>query len=165
LAINTSVRAIVDPAEMQDYITRVKADAALQDELIQKDQERQTLEKNIFTLKEQLQKASPEQRDHLRAEMSEALKKMHNFENQPTNLREHTKNTLQNVKRGMTLAQVLKIAGPPDEKVEVKGDPRFRYGIVWLIFENGRVTCAVKQPHFRPKMGCRDYHPNQKVYQ
>jgi DNA repair exonuclease SbcCD ATPase subunit len=162
-AIHTTVRAVVDPAEMQDYIAQVKSDAAMEKQLQEKEQERQNLEKNVTTLKERLQQATPEQRERLRQEMTQSLQEMDAFEKQRDNRRDHTRKALENIQRGMTPKQVVKVAGIPDKRVESDGDLRLNYGLIWVIFEKGKVVCAVKEAHFRPKLRCKDYSPAQKV--
>ena len=162
-AIHTTVRAVVDPADMQAYIAQVKSDVAVEKELQQKEQERQTLEQNVLNLKQQLQQATPEQRERLKQEMTQALQKMDNFEKQRDNRRVQSRKALENIQRGMTPKPVIRVAGMPDKRIESEGELRLNYGIVWVIFEKGKVACAVKEPHFRPHLHCRDYSPQQKL--
>jgi hypothetical protein len=162
-AIQTTVKAEVDPAEMQDYISQVKSDATMQKELNEKDQERQNLQKNVGAIKEKLQQATPEQRERLKIEMTRALKKMQDFEQHRDNVRISSRKALENIQRGMTPKQVIGVAGMPDKRVESNKDLRLNYGIIWVIFENGKVTCVVKDVHFRPKFRCRDYSEQQKI--
>ncbi|UCF63194.1 MAG: hypothetical protein JSW33_11555 [bacterium] len=162
-SIHTTVRAVVDPAEMQDYIAQVKSDAAIEKELQEKERERQNLEQNVMTLKQRLQQAPPEQRERLKQEMVQALQKMDNFEKQRDNRRTQSRKALENIQQGMTPKQLIQAAGMPDKRIESDGELRLNYGIVWVIFEKGKVACAVKEPYFRPHLHCRDYSPRQKV--
>jgi len=70
---------------------------------------------------------------------------------------------MRNIQRGMTPKQVIRVAGMPDKRIESEGELRLNYGIVWVIFEKGKVACAVKEPHFRSQLHCRDYSPRQKL--
>jgi hypothetical protein len=163
-AINTTVRAVVDPTEMQEYIAQVKSDAALEKELTEKEHERQKLQQDVGTIREKLQQASPEQREMLKKEMTRALQEMEAFEKRRDDRRLTSRKTLENIQRGMTPKQVVKVAGLPDNQVEANGDMRFNYGIVWVIFEKGRVACVVKEVHFRPKFRCNEYSLHQKIH-
>ena len=162
-AIQTTVRAVVDPAELQDYIAQVKSDAAMEKELQQKEKERQELQSNVGTIKEKLQQASPEQREQLKQDMAQALREMDNFEKQRNSKRELTRNALENIQKGMTLKQVVRVAGRPNKRIESNGDLRLNYGIAWIIFEKGKAACVVKDVHFRPNLRCRDYSEQQKI--
>jgi hypothetical protein len=163
MAINTTVKAIVNQDEMKNYIEQVKSDAAMEQQLQEKDQERQNLEKNVNDLQKRLKNATPEQQERYKKDMAQALKKMAAFENRKQQVRQYTLRAVENIRRGMTPKQVVEIAGMPAKKVGENGNPRFNYGLVWVIFENGKVNCLVKEPHFRPKFRCRDYRSQQKV--
>jgi DNA polymerase III alpha subunit (gram-positive type) len=162
MAINTTVKAIVNQDEMKNYIEQVKSDAEMEQQLQEKDQERQNLEKNVNNLKEKLQNATPEQRARLKEEMTQALKQMNSFEKRKQQVRIYTRKAVENIRMGMTPKQVVEVAGPPVKKIAVNGDARLNYGLVWLVFERGKVSCLVKEPHFKPKLRCRDYKPQQK---
>ena len=162
MAINTTVKAVVNQDEMKNYIDQVKSDAAMEKQLQERDQERQNLETNVNNLQKRLQNATPEQRERIKKEMAQALKRMSAFEDRKQQIRDYTRKAVENIRKGMIPKQVVEVAGPPVKNISVNGDPRFNYGLVWVIFEHGKVACLVKEPHFRPKLGCRDYKPQQK---
>ncbi len=162
MAINTTVRAVVDADYLRDQLEQMKDDEQLTQQVKEQESERQQLEKNVFDLHKELQRASPEQRERLRQQMATALKNVSEFENRKQILKNRTYAAIKNIKPGMTPEQVLKNAGVPLDKIKHSGDLRLNYGLVWVIFQKNRVTCLVKAPHFKPQLKCRDYPPKQR---
>ena len=163
MAINTTVKAIVNQDEMKNYIEQVKADAAMEQQLKEKDQERQMLEQNVSTQQKRLQNATPEQRERYKKDREQALKKMAEFDSRKQQIYIYSRKAVEKIRRGMTPRQVVEATGKPLKNASNNGDPRFNYGLVWVIFEKGKVACLVKEPHFHPKLRCKDYQSNQKV--
>jgi hypothetical protein len=163
MAINTTVKAIVNQDEMKNYIEQVKADAEMEKQLQSKDQERRKLEQNVSDQQKRLQNATPEQREHYKKDLAQALKKMAEFDSRKQQLYIYSRKAVEKIRRGMTPRQVVEAAGKPLKNASNNGDFRFNYGLVWVIFEKGKVACLVKEPHFRPKLRCKDYQSKQKV--
>lgn len=65
---------------------------------------------------------------------------------------------VKNVELGMTQDEVIKVAGKPSLTFEwYSGNLKFKYGNVWVIFENGIVSCLVRAKHFEKYWSRRDY--------
>lgn len=65
---------------------------------------------------------------------------------------------VKNVELGMTQDEVIKVAGKPSLTFEwYSGNLKYNYGNVWVVFENGIVTCLVRKKHFEKYWGRRDY--------
>jgi len=65
---------------------------------------------------------------------------------------------VKNVELGMTPDEVIKIAGIPRYIIEwYTGNLKYNYGNVWVVMENGTVTCLVRSEHFEEYWGKSDY--------
>jgi hypothetical protein len=163
MAIITTVRAIVDPVELRGQIGQLKADKELEKQVLQEAREQQELEKQTLKLRDELQRATPEQRENLRKQLAEAFQRLQNSEDKKQRVKTATRSAIEMIKPGMTAEEVLKVAGAPLNKIRLAGDLRLNYGMVWVIFNRGKVTCLVKAVHFKPTKQCRDYTELQKI--
>jgi len=60
---------------------------------------------------------------------------------------------------GIKAGEVVKIAGKPDSVVDwYSGNLRYQYGRIWIVIEDGKVTCIVHDEHF-------EKYWNRKKYQ
>jgi hypothetical protein len=71
---------------------------------------------------------------------------------------ENIKPDVKNVELGMTPDEVIKVAGSPRYISEwYTGNLKYNYGNVWVVIENGAVTCLVRSKHFEEYWGKSDY--------
>ena len=71
---------------------------------------------------------------------------------------ENIKPGVKNVELGMTPGEVIKVAGKPRYIIEwYTGNLKYNYGNVWVVMENGAVTCLVRSKHFEEYWGKSDY--------
>ena len=72
--------------------------------------------------------------------------------------KERTKLATENIEIGMTPDQVIETIGKPNSTVEwYTGNLKYNYGDVWVIIENGRVSCLIKTDFFEKYWGRNDY--------
>ncbi len=65
---------------------------------------------------------------------------------------------VKNVELSMTEDEVIKVAGKPSLTIEwYSGNLKYKYGNVWVVFENGSVTCLVRAKHFEKYWSRHDY--------
>ena len=65
---------------------------------------------------------------------------------------------VKNVELSMTEDEVIKVAGKPSLTFEwYSGNLKYKYGNVWVVFENGLVTCLVRAKHFEKYWSRHDY--------
>jgi hypothetical protein len=65
---------------------------------------------------------------------------------------------VKNIELGMTEDEVIKAAGKPSFTFEwYSGNLKYKYGNVWVVFENGLVTCLVRAKHFEKYWSRHDY--------
>ncbi len=65
---------------------------------------------------------------------------------------------VKNVELGMTEDDVIKVTGKPSLTIEwYSGNLKYKYGNVWVVFENGLVTCLVRAKHFEKYWSRQDY--------
>lgn len=65
---------------------------------------------------------------------------------------------VKNVELGMTEDEVIKGAGKPSLTIEwYSGNLKYKYGNVWVVFENRSVTCLVRAKHFEKYWSRHDY--------
>jgi hypothetical protein len=65
---------------------------------------------------------------------------------------------VKNAELGMTEDEVIKVAGKPSLTIEwYSGNLKYKYGNVWIVFENGSVTCLVRAKHFEKYWSRHDY--------
>jgi hypothetical protein len=71
---------------------------------------------------------------------------------------ENIKPDLKNIELGMKPDEVIKLAGSPRYIIEwYTGNLKYNYGNVWVVIENGAVTCLVRSKHFEEYWGKSDY--------
>jgi len=72
--------------------------------------------------------------------------------------RERTKLATENIEIGMTPDEVIETIGKPNSTVEwYTGNLKYNYGDVWVVIENGHVTCLVKANFFEKYWSRNDY--------
>lgn len=65
---------------------------------------------------------------------------------------------IENIELGMTPDEVIKVAGKPDSIIEwYTGNLKFNYGKVWIVIENGVVSCLVHDKYFQKYWGRSNY--------
>ncbi len=65
---------------------------------------------------------------------------------------------VKNIELGMTPDEVIKVAGKPHYIVEwYTGNLKCNYGNVWVVIENGAVTCLVHAKDFEEYWGRSNY--------
>jgi len=90
----------------------------------------------------------------------EKIKNSQSFEVRLKNMSELEKimPDVKKVELGMTPDEVIKIAGTPSYIIEwYSGNVKYNYGNVWVVMENGAVTCLVRSKHFEEYWGRNDY--------
>ncbi len=71
---------------------------------------------------------------------------------------ENIKPDVKKVELGMTPDEVIKVAGSPRYIIEwYTGNLKYNYGNLWVVMENGAVTCLVRSIHFEEYWGKSDY--------
>ncbi len=71
---------------------------------------------------------------------------------------ENIKPDVKNVELGMTPDEVIKVAGSPRYIIEwYTGNLKYNYGNLWVVMENGAVTCLVRSIYFEEYWGKSDY--------
>ncbi|MFB0566040.1 MAG: hypothetical protein ACETWK_10245 [Candidatus Aminicenantaceae bacterium] len=71
---------------------------------------------------------------------------------------ERTKLAVENLEIGMTPDEVIKAVGKPNSTLEwYTGNLKYNYGDVWVVIEDGAVTCLVKAEHFEKYWSRSDY--------
>jgi len=162
-AIVTTVKAEVDLDFLREQIEKIKSDDDVASEVQQQEQQRTNIEKKIQYLHKELAKADEMRVQQIRKEMSQAFADMDSLERFKDLVRTKTKLALENLRLGMTPEQVIRVLGKPLKKVQHHGNPRLNYGLVWVVFSNGKASCLVKAKQFKPHLNCRDYPAHQKM--
>jgi helix-turn-helix protein len=64
----------------------------------------------------------------------------------------------ENIEIGMTPDEIIKAVGKPQLEFEwYTGNKKYNYGDVWIVIENGKVTCLVLDKYFEKYWGKSDY--------
>jgi hypothetical protein len=73
-------------------------------------------------------------------------------------LEENIRPYVENIELGMTPDEVIKAAGKPQVVLEwYAGNVKYNYGDVWVVIENGTVSCLVLDKFFEKYWGRSDY--------
>ena len=84
------------------------------------------------------------------------LKTRSRMEEKP--LEENIRPYVENIEIGMTPDEVIKAAGKPQVVLEwYAGNVKYNYGDVWVVVENGTVSCLVLDKFFEKYWGRSDY--------
>jgi len=71
---------------------------------------------------------------------------------------ENIQSFVENIKIGMTQDEVIGVIGKPRAAFEwYSGNLKLNYGDLWVVIENGAVTCLVLAKHFEKYWGRNDY--------
>ncbi len=71
---------------------------------------------------------------------------------------ENIKPAVENIELGMTPDEVIKVAGKPRYIIEwYTGNLKYNYRNLWVVIENGAVTCLVRSKDFKEFWGRSDY--------
>ncbi|MGB2763299.1 MAG: hypothetical protein WBC02_04325 [Candidatus Aminicenantaceae bacterium] len=66
---------------------------------------------------------------------------------------------VENIEIGMTTDKVIEVMGKPREIFEwYSGNLKLNYSDLWVVIENGAVTCLVLSKDFEKYWGKSDYH-------
>ena len=84
------------------------------------------------------------------------LKTKSRMEEKP--LEENIRPYMENIEIGMTPDGVIKAVGKPQVVLEwYAGNVKYNYGDVWVVIENGTVSCLVLDKYFEKYWGRSDY--------
>jgi hypothetical protein len=73
-------------------------------------------------------------------------------------LEENIRPYMENIEIGMTPDEVIKAVGKPQVVLEwYAGNVKYNYGDVWVVIENGTVSCLVLDKFFEKYWGRSDY--------
>ncbi len=73
-------------------------------------------------------------------------------------LEENIRPYVENIEIGMTPDEVIKATGKPQVVLEwYAGNVKYNYGDVWVVIENGTVSCLVLDKFFEKYWGRSDY--------
>ncbi len=73
-------------------------------------------------------------------------------------LEENIRPYVENIEIGMTPDEVIKATGKPQVVLEwYTGNVKYNYGDVWVVIENGTVSCLVLDKFFEKYWGRSDY--------
>lgn len=73
-------------------------------------------------------------------------------------LEENIQPYVENIEIGMTPDEVIKAVGKPQVVLEwYAGNVKYNYGDVWVVIENGAVSCLVLDKFFEKYLGRSDY--------
>ncbi|MFH2065982.1 MAG: hypothetical protein ABIK15_12350 [Pseudomonadota bacterium] len=139
LSVNMTVESIFDPAALEKKILSLHQDDELKKK-IQKDQDRlQTLENEYMALEKQLALAKEETVVSLRKESQVISSEIDRIENVRYLIESGTKLASDKITTGMTIDEVITIAGQPRASATCEKPDFLNYGNIWIWLNNGIV--------------------------
>lgn len=158
IAISMTIRAIINSSAILEQILAVKEDQSLAKRIKEQQEQLAAMEAKIRELQAQLKTATPDLTKPARVERVEIFAKMSELEAIKFEIARKTKLAVDYVELGMTRKEVESLIGPPRSiATNYLGIISYNYGNVWVIFENGVVSCIVRADKFIYYYGRRDY--------
>ena len=135
-----TVKADVDVSSFRERVKQIKSDRELEKKVVDQQRQLQGLENNLKILQQQLTTKNLDQVITLRKERVEAFGKMDELEKIKYQITSTTKTATENLRAGMTRAEVIKIAGEPRGESHCTSDHYMNYGNIWVWCPDGIVN-------------------------
>ena len=151
VTIIMTVNAEVDGNYLKEKIKQIKNNTDLDIKIKEKQKQLDLLEIKLKNLQQQLTTDNINEIIKTRKDRKELFDKMSELEMIKLDIQTKTKLAVENVELSMTPAEVIKVAGQPRSIRRNSVDSgwlRYNYGQVWVIIDNGVVTCLVKAEYF-----------------
>lgn len=153
-----TVKSDVDPDEVGRTLSKIKEDKSLQIKMKDQQKKLTEMESRIKSLQSELAKVDSNDAVQLRKERAVVFQEMGELEKIKFTIQTATKSAIDNIERGMTSAEVKKIAGNPRSTVDCSDPYGWNYGKVWVIFDGGVVGCIINEDKFRGRCAsCGSY--------
>lgn len=150
-----TVKADVDVDSFRERVRQIKTDRELENKVREQQSQLKMMEDKIMNLQRQLTTKDFDESIKARKERREAFEIIDELEKIKYEIKTKTKAAIENIELGMTPEEVVRLIGRP--RAETGGGRCYNYGAVWVVFENGVVTCLVKSEYFLSTAG-RSYY-------
>ena len=158
------VKAVVDANYMKDKIRQIKNDSDLEKKINEQQRQLTQLETKLKNLQRELSTNDIQEILAARKERKELFDKIGELEKIKIDIQTKTKLAVENVELGMTIDEVITVARQPRSTCRsAYGGLRYNYGNVWIIIDNGIVTCLIKAQYFEVWMGRAYYENNKRI--
>jgi len=162
LTLFMEVRAEVDLNEVKESLKRVKEDKKFAKNIKEQEKQLKGLEDRIRKLQQQLSSNDFDKTAKIRQERKEVFGKIDEIEEIRHKIHIKAKEVVENIDVGMTVADVVKIAGQPRSRDSCLSKIYYNYGKAWIIFESGVVACVVPSDIYSKCTGCDSYRYRNK---
>ena len=159
-SVIVTVRADIDTEEVARTLSQIREDRTLQKKIKEQQAAVKELEDKIRRVQSELSNTDTDKAIQLRKERNIAFQQMGELEKIKFTIQNATKTALQAIERGMTPAEVRKVAGNP-RAVNSNG-PKWNYGNIWVVFQNDIVQCLVNAADYESHMTCDLYQSFRK---
>ena len=161
MAIFMSVKAEVSTDYIEKQLSKIKQDTSVQKKI--KDQQRQIqkLERKYTELQKQLATAGSSEAFSLRKERNIVFEEINALQEKKiritSQIQSKTKNVLEYIELGMTPSEVESLVGRPRSDSGGTLAQGWNYGLVWVVFESGVVSCIVSNTSYESNRGRQLY--------
>ena len=155
IAITTKVRAIVNVDSIFDRIIAIESDNSQAEQLKDQQVQLEEMESNIRELQKKLTSGQVDLVENARIKRHQTFGKISELEKIKEEITHKTQLAVENVELLMTPEEVEMLIGQPRSKVYY--NKNWNYGKVWIVFENGLVSCIVRADCFRSRRDRYDY--------
>ena len=156
--IYTKLQAKVDTSVLQSKIIQVHQNKDLARQYKQQQNDIRRLEQQIRGLQTSLKTTQTlEATEKARLEREEAFSRLSALEKIKLTIKQKTKAAVEQVELGMTRREVIDLIGQPRSTAEHIEIDMLNYGNVWVVLENGVVTCLVDAVCFKNSYRLADY--------
>lgn len=168
LVLEMVTESKLDPAVLEKQVLQLNDDPGMK-EKIRKDQERLAiLENEYVALDRQLASANDDAVVSLKKEVQVISSEVDQIEKVKYVIESSTKQVAENVFTGMTIDELVKIAGQPRATATCEKPDFMNYGNIWVWINNGIVIGKIPMekwagPCYRYSLGDRGEGPNQSV--
>lgn len=164
IAVYMTVKAEIDITDLKEKIIQIKENKPLQERFTKQRLELDDLERRMRNMQRELKSADYEKAIKIRRVRKEVFGKLDALLRIKLEIKRKGTLALEKIEVGMTPNEVINLIGKPRAtKSSLMRDPRYNYGIVWVIFQGGVVQCLVKTGDFSKFYGCGTYRLRGEV--
>jgi len=149
IVITTKVKAIVNVQSILDQIIAVRNDKSQAEQLKKQQDQIDEMEARIRDLQKRLSTENVNLVEDARVQRQQTFGKISELERIKYEIAQKTRLAVLNIELYMTPEEVKELLGEPRAIEHCwRGDPRYNYGYVWIIFEDGLVSCLIRAEFF-----------------
>lgn len=161
ISLTLTVKTEINNNVVKKNLVKIGNDLVVQGEMMEQYKQVQKLEHEYMDLHQKLVTTAPDKAIILRKELQAVSEKIDSVEAIKNEISSDTLLVSERVEKGMTVEDVVDIAGNPKKEEKCRKPEFYNYGRVWVHFENGVVSRLIPADNWAGP--CKNYDTEQTV--